>query len=75
MSDIVLKYPSWQEPYRVAVMEANPKLVKQRVAAAEQAANLRLSELESSADHHEERIALTNALTALKILGESAWAE
>jgi hypothetical protein len=75
MSDIVLKYPSWQEPYRVAVMEANPKLIKQKIAAVEQAANLRLSELKSSADHHEERIALTNAMTALKILGESAWAE
>jgi len=71
MSDIVLKYPSWQEPYRAAVIETNLKLLKQRIAAAEQAAKLRFKELENSADRREERIALTDALTALKILGES----
>jgi hypothetical protein len=27
MSDIVLKYPSWQERYRAAVLEANPTTV------------------------------------------------
>jgi hypothetical protein len=70
MSDIVLKYPSWQKPYRAAVIETNPKLLKQKIAAAEQAAKLRLKELENSADHHEELVALTDALTALKILAE-----
>jgi hypothetical protein len=70
MSDIVLKYPSWQKPYRAAVIETNPKLLNQKVAAAEQAAELRLQELENSADHHEELIALTEALTALKIPAE-----
>ena len=70
MSDLVLKYPSWQEPYRVAVIETNPKLLKQKIAAAEQAAKLRFKELENSADHDEELIALTDALTALKILAE-----
>jgi hypothetical protein len=70
-----LKYPNWQEPYRAAVLEANPKLLKLKVAAAEQAATLRLNELENGADHCDERIALTNALTALKILGESEWAD
>jgi len=72
MSEIVLKYPSWQEPYRAAVIEINPKLLKQKIAAAEQAANLRFKELENSADGQEEWIALTEALTALKILGESS---
>ena len=71
MSDLVLKYPNWQESYRAAVLETNPKLLKQKVAAAEQAIELRFNELEHSPDHHDERIALTNALTALKILGES----
>jgi hypothetical protein len=70
MSDIAVKYPSWQKPYRAAVIETNPKLLKQKIAAAEQAAKLRLQELENSADHHEELIALTDALTALKILAE-----
>jgi hypothetical protein len=67
---IVLKYPSWQEPYRAAVTEINPELLKQKIAAAEQAVKLRLKELENSADGREERIALTDALTKLRILGE-----
>jgi hypothetical protein len=73
--DIVLKYPTWQEPYRAAVIETNPKLLKLKITGAEQAAILRLKQLENSADHHHELIALTDALTALKILGETIWAE
>ena len=71
MKDVVLKYPIW----RAAVIETNPKLVKQKIAGAEQAAMLRLKQLQNSADHHHELIALTDALTALKILAETAWAE
>ena len=74
MKDVVLKYPIWQEPYRAAVIETNPKLVKQKIAGAEQAAMLRLKQLQNSADHHHELIALTDALTALKILAETTWA-
>ena len=75
MRDIVLKYPIWQEPYRAAVIEANPKLLKQKIASAEQAIILRFKQLEKSADHHHELTALTDALAALKILGETIWAE
>jgi hypothetical protein len=75
MNDVVLKYPIWQEPYRAAVIEINPTLLKLKIAAAQQAAILRLKQLENSADHHHELIALTDALTALKILGETIWAE
>jgi len=75
MKDVILKYPTWQEPYRAAVIEINPKLLKQKIAGAQQAAILRLKQLENSPDHHHELIALTDALTALKILGETDWAE
>ena len=71
--DVVLKYPIWQKPYRAAVIETNPKLLKQKIAGAEQAAILRLKQLENSADNHGEVIALTDALTALRILGETIW--
>jgi hypothetical protein len=33
------------------------------------------NELENSSDHHAELKALTDALTALKILGETSWAK
>ena len=75
MKDVVLKYPTWQEPYRAAVIETNPKLLKLKIADAAQAAILRLKQLEHSADHHHELTALTDALTALKILRETIWAE
>jgi len=75
MKDVVLKYPTWQEPYRAAVIETNLKLLKLKIAGAEQAAILRLKQLQNSADHHHELIALTDALTALKILAETTWAE
>jgi hypothetical protein len=72
MSDIVLKYPNWQEPYRAAVIETNPKLLKQKIAVAGQVAKLRFKELENRANRQEERVALTEVLSALKILEESA---
>jgi len=75
MKDAVLKYPIWQEPYRAAVIEINPTLLKLKIAAAEQAAKLRFKQLENGTDHHHELIALTDALTALKILAETNWAE
>jgi hypothetical protein len=73
--DVVLKYPIWQEPYRAAVIEGNPKLLEHKISSAQQAAILRFKELENSSDHHAELKALTDALTALKILGETIWAE
>jgi hypothetical protein len=74
MKDVLLRYPTWQEPYRAAITETNPKLLKQKIGAAEQAAILRIKQLENSADHHHELVALTDALTALKILAETTWA-
>ena len=74
MRDIVLKYPSWQEPYRSAVIESNPKLLKPKIASAQQAVILRLKQLENSPDHRAELTALTDALTALQILAETNWA-
>ena len=71
--DIVLKYPIWQEPYRAAVIETNPKLLKQKIASAQQAAMLRLRQIDKQTDHHHELTALTDALTALKLLAETSW--
>ena len=75
MNDVVLKYPIWQEPYRAAVTETNSKLLKRKISGAQQVVILRLKQLENSSDHHREVIALTDALTALKILGETIWAK
>jgi hypothetical protein len=50
MKDLVLKYPTWQEPYRAAVIETNAKLLKQKISGAQQAAMLRFKELENSSE-------------------------
>ena len=71
MSEPMLKYPNWQIPYRAAIIETNLILLTQKIASAEQAVKLRFKQLENGADHRAEHIALTDALTALKILGES----
>ena len=72
---VVLKYPRWQEPYRAAVIETNPTLLKQKISGAQQAVVLRFKDLQNSSDHHAELRALTDALTALKILAETTWAD
>jgi hypothetical protein len=59
--DIVLKYPIWQEPYRAAVIETNPKLLKQKIAGAEHAVILRLKQLENNEDHHRPARAITKS--------------
>jgi hypothetical protein len=69
--DVVLKYPIWQVSYRAAVIEGNPKLLERKIATAAQAVKSRFKELENSTDHHHEVVALTDALTALKILAET----
>jgi hypothetical protein len=73
MRNVVLKYPTWQEPYRAAVIETNPKLLKQKISTAQQAAILRLKQLENGAERHHELTAITDALSALKILAETTW--
>ena len=71
MRDMVLRYPIWQKPYRAAVIETNPKWLKHEIATATEAVKLRFEELENSTDHRQELIALTDALTALKILADT----
>jgi len=71
--DTVLKYPIWQEPYRAVLIETNPKLLKEKIASAQQAVVLQLKLMENSADHCHELTVLTDTLTALKILAETTW--
>jgi hypothetical protein len=74
MSLSELKVPKWRKLYEVAVLETDPKLVKRRAIAAEEAAELRLNELDSSVDSHEEKAALARSLQGLKCLKETDWA-
>jgi hypothetical protein len=61
-----LRYPSWQEPVRAALMEFDPEKLETKIFAALQAIQARRAELQDSADSHE-HIALEDAVNALKV--------
>jgi hypothetical protein len=70
MSD--LRYPSWQEPVRLAVIEIDPQKLKEKIAAARQAIEVRRAQLDSNPDDQDERIALDDAVRTLQVLGRDS---
>ena len=63
-----LKYSSWQEPYLDAMLEMNPDRLKDRVASAEAAIQLRLRELADAPESQLERQCLADARNGLLVL-------
>jgi hypothetical protein len=63
-----LKYAGWQKPYLDAMLEMNPDRLKDRVASAEAAIQLRLRELADSPDSRAERQSLEDARNGLLVL-------
>ena len=63
-----LLYPQWQEAYRLALLELDGEKLKQRVAAAEALIFARRRAIEGDADHRDERYAIQDALSGLKVL-------
>jgi hypothetical protein len=70
-----LTIPKWRKLYEAAVLETNPKLIKHRAIEAEEAAELRLKELNGGRNSHEEKAALARSLQGIKCLKETEWAE
>jgi len=70
MSD--LRYPSWQEPVRLAVIEIEPQKLKEKIAAARQAIEVRRAQLDGNPDDQDERIALDDAVRTLQVLGRDS---
>ncbi len=63
-----LSYSGWQKPYLDAMLEMNPDRLKDRVASAEAAIQLRLRELADSPDSQAERQCLVDARNGLLVL-------
>jgi hypothetical protein len=63
-----LRYSGWQKPYLDAMLEMNPDRLKDRVASAEAAIQLRLRELADSPDSQAERQCLADARNGLLVL-------
>ena len=68
MNNSELKYPQWQIPYREAILEFDRNRPPDKIQKAETAVRERLQVLEQRANGHEERQALSDAISALKIL-------
>ena len=63
-----LIYSGWQKLYLDAMLEMNPDRLKDRVASAEAAIQLRLRELSDSPDSQAERQCLADARNGLLVL-------
>jgi hypothetical protein len=49
-----LKCPQWQEPLAAAILELNPKTLREKTRAAEEAIGVRICELALSKDNRDE---------------------
>jgi hypothetical protein len=67
-----LRYPTWQEPVRLAVLEFNPEKKQIAVKVAFDAIEARQFELRRDSDHHEERIAMEDAIKILHLIRSEA---
>jgi hypothetical protein len=68
MSESELKYPSWQTPLQEAILELDLEKLPERIQAAENLIFERLRAIASDTDHHDERQALADAATTLRVL-------
>ena len=63
-----IPYPDWQNEYQAALVELDREKLLEGVAASETAIFNRLQAISQSSDHHAERQAIEDALTALRVL-------
>ena len=66
-----VSYPAWQPEYKAALLELDPKKLRERVQAAEEAIFNRLQELAQNSNSQEnkaERQAIEDALTNIRVL-------
>ena len=74
MSNEELKYPKWQAEFQEAVVELNREKLSDKIQKFETAVSVRLQELASSADHHDERQAIDDALATVRVLKKESMA-
>jgi hypothetical protein len=61
-----IKYPDWQREFEAALRERDPKVLRERVDAAEAAIFLRLQTLANGSNEQAEQEAISNALRTLR---------
>jgi len=68
MNDSEVKYPQWQLPLQQAILEVDRNRLPDKIQKAETAVHERVRALEQRASGHEERLALSDAMSTLKAL-------
>lgn len=63
-----MKYPKWQAEFQDAVIELDREALFEKIRKLETAIFVRLQELAPSNDHHEERQAINDALSTVRVL-------
>jgi surfactin synthase thioesterase subunit len=63
-----LDYPIWQQRYEAALVELDPLKIPGRLRAAQEAILTRQQELSGNSDGEIERMAINNAIRALRVL-------
>ncbi len=71
-STLLFRFPEWQLEYEAALLELDREKLPKRVATAETAIFTRLEALVGKADHEQERIAMDDALHALRLLKQGS---
>jgi hypothetical protein len=68
--DTELKYPSWQVPFREAVLEFDRKKLDDKIQNVKKLIFDRLEAISSEGGHQDERQALADAVSMLRVLTE-----
>ena len=63
-----LKYPEWQTLYQEALLEVDKKKLEAKIHLAEWKIFQRLQTISADSNHHEERVAIADALNTLRSL-------
>ena len=63
-----LKYPEWQTSYREALFESDKKKLEAKIRLAEWKIFRRLQTISADSNHHEEKVAIADALNKLRSL-------
>jgi hypothetical protein len=68
MSDPELKFPQWQAPFQELIVEFTLQRLPERLQKAEALVHERMQQLDHGNDHRDERIALQDALSILRVM-------
>jgi hypothetical protein len=68
--DFELKYPSWQVPLREAVLEFDREKLDEKIQTVKKLIFDRLEAMPSEGGHQDERQALADAVSMLRVLKE-----